>query len=329
MSGKSSIEWTDMTWNPVVGCTKISPGCKNCYAKTSHDRRHKGKLAGANLPQQYAQPFEVIQQMPDRLTDPLGWRKPRRVFVNSVSDLFHERIERDFLDSVFGVMCLAKTHTFQVLTKRSDGMREYFENNDWNDVIVRLLQRYDAMPMKQPAGWLHGFQGLHRVCEAESMRGKEWVGRLPQDWPLPNVWLGVSVENQKCKSRIRDLRATPAAVRFLSLEPLLEDLGELNLDGIGWVIVGGESGPGARPCDVDWIHSIIEQCMIAGVPCFVKQLGANFVDAEHGIGGVQTKPPAEYGPLRRRLKDSHGGNPDEWPEDLRVREYPDAPKAPA
>jgi protein gp37 len=136
MSQASSIEWTDATWNPVVGCTKVSPGCKNCYAKTLHDLRHKAHGEGKKVPAQYAHPFEVVQLMPDRLTDPLSWRKPRKVFVNSVSDLFHKDVPDEFLDWVFAVMALAPRHTFQVLTKRADRMREYMTN-------PRLIDRLD------------------------------------------------------------------------------------------------------------------------------------------------------------------------------------------
>lgn len=256
--GVTGIEWTNRTWNPVVGCTKVSTGCKNCYAKTLHDLRHKAHGAGKAVPAQYAKPFEEVQLMPERLRAPLSWKKPQRVFVNSVSDLFHEDVPDQFLDRVFAVMALAKQHTFQVLTKRAERMKKYITTR------LRIESIYDQ--------W-HEFSGDPREADA---------------WPLPNVWLGVSVENQAAADeRIPHLLKTPAAVRFLSCEPLLGKL-KLMVVGTGpqsvtplhpdergaqlsWVIVGGESGPGARPMEVGWARSIVEQCGGAGVPVFVKQ----------------------------------------------------------
>jgi protein gp37 len=219
MAQRSAIEWTDATWNPVRGCSKISPGCAHCYAELFAER-WRG-IPGH--PYEHGFDLRVVE---DKLTDPLVWTRSHRIFVNSMSDLFHERVPESFIARVFGVMELADWHIYQVLTKRAVRMRTLIGN------------------------------------------------RLPQIDTLGHVWLGVSVENRKHGlPRIDELRSTPAALRFLSIEPLLEDLGELNLDRIDWVIVGGESGPGARPMQSNWVVSIREQCRAADVPFFFKQWG--------------------------------------------------------
>jgi len=219
MSDHSAIEWTDATWNPVRGCTKISPGCKNCYAETFAER-FRGVPGHP-----YEQGFD-LRVVPEKLRQPLAWRAPRQIFVNSMSDLFHAAVPDDYIASVAETMREASWHQFQVLTKRSERMR---------DLLSRSLR-----------------------CAAA----------------LPNVWWGVSVEDRKHGlPRIEHLREANVAVRFLSIEPLLEDLGTFDLNGIGWVIVGGESGPGARPMSRDWVESIREQCDAARVPFFFKQWG--------------------------------------------------------
>lgn len=211
----TAIEWTDATWNPVRGCTKVSPGCKHCYAETFAER-FRGVPGHP-----YEQGFD-LRLVPEKLEEPLRWTQPRMVFVNSMSDLFHVGVEDNYIRRVFRVMAAADWHTFQVLTKRSSRLRELA-----NSLIVSN-----------------------------------------------NVWLGVSVEDRKFGvPRIDDLREVPAVVRFLSIEPLLEDLGELDLRGIDWVIVGGESGLGARPLERDWVVSIRDQCAAAGVAFFFKQWG--------------------------------------------------------
>jgi protein gp37 len=212
--GKSSIEWTEATWNPLTGCDKVSPGCKNCYA----ERMARRLQAMGN--ERYASGFELALHE-HLLEQPLGWRKPLTVFVNSMSDLFHEDVPPEFILRAFGVMRRASWHRFQVLTKRS----------------ARLLELSDLI-----------------------------------DWP-ENVWMGVSVERADYSFRIDDLRRTGAKVRFLSLEPLLGPLNGLNLQGIHWVIVGGESGPKARPLSEEWVIGIRDQCVAAGVPFFFKQWG--------------------------------------------------------
>ncbi|MCZ6689949.1 MAG: phage Gp37/Gp68 family protein [Planctomycetota bacterium] len=214
MSDGSTIEWTDATWNPVTGCTKVSPGCKNCYAETFAER-WRG-IPGHH----YEQGFD-LKLWPERLDLPLRWKKPRRVFVNSMSDLFHEDVPYDYIRRVFDTMGRAGRHTFQVLTKRSERLAEL-------------------------------------------------AGRL--DWP-PNVWMGVSVEREDYLWRISHLRKTPAAVRFLSVEPLLGPLPAFNLDQIHWVIVGGESGPKARPMKAQWVRDIRRLCIQQRVPFFFKQWG--------------------------------------------------------
>ena len=219
MSLGSGIEWTDATWNPVRGCTKISPGCKNCYAETFAER-FRGVRGHP-----YEQGFD-LRLVPGKLREPLRWNSPRRVFVNSMSDLFHEGVPDDYIASVVDVMLQADWHTYQVLTKRSGRMHD-------------LLQT------------------RFRIAAAK-----------------PHIWWGVSVEDKKHGlPRIDDLRSAPAAVRFLSIEPLLEDLGQFDLSGIHWVIVGGESGPGARPMLREWVLPIRRQCRQEGVAFFFKQWG--------------------------------------------------------
>lgn len=219
MAERSSIEWTDATWNPVRGCTKISPGCKHCYAETFAER-FRG-VAG----HPYEQGFD-LRLVPEKLLEPLRWSSPKTIFVNSMSDLFQDGVPDDYVIAVAEVMKAANWHTYQVLTKRSERMR---------DLLNSALQNY-----------------------AE----------------LPHIWWGVSVENRKHGlPRIEHLREARTIVRFLSIEPLIEELGELDLTGIAWVIVGGESGPGARPMEEEWVRSIQRQCQSTGVAFFFKQWG--------------------------------------------------------
>jgi protein gp37 len=219
MSDRSHIEWTDATWNPVRGCTKVSPGCTHCYAETFAER-FRGVPGHP-----YEQGFD-LRLVPNKLVEPLKWKSPRMVFVNSMSDLFHEDVSDDYVLSVVQVMQLANWHTYQLLTKRSERLRDMLR--------TKLREGADQQ----------------------------------------NIWWGVSVENRKHGlPRIDHLREAPATVRFLSIEPLLEDLGDVNLAGIHWVIVGGESGAGARPMDKAWVLNIRDQCKAANVPFFFKQWG--------------------------------------------------------
>lgn len=219
MSLNSQIEWTDATWNPVRGCKKISPGCKHCYAETFAERFRGVKG------HPYEQGFD-LRLVPEKLTEPFSWRSQKLVFVNSMSDLFQDGVPDTYAAAVSQVMVQANWHTYQVLTKRSERLKQLLNGN------------------------------LRFAAEQ------------------PHIWWGVSVENRKHGlPRIEDLRQSAARVRFLSIEPLLEDLGKFDLNGIDWVIVGGESGPGARPIRKEWVLSIREQCKAARVPFFFKQWG--------------------------------------------------------
>ena len=252
----TGIEWTDETWNPVTGCTKVSEGCRNCYAERI-TVRFKGD-------------FSKIVLHPERLKIPLKWKKPRKIFVNSMSDLFHEEVPDEFIDSAFSVMALSPNHIYQVLTKRPNRMMEYLRK----PFCVAYRNTY--------------LQIIPQTWKAPKLS-------IYQDWPLPNVWLGVSVEDQKTvDERIPILLQTQAVVRFVSIEPLLEpvtfegrtisipwaggkqmggrDYSEL-LPLLDWIIVGGESGPKARPMHPDWVRSIRDQCKSAWVPFFFKQWG--------------------------------------------------------
>ncbi|MCH8054575.1 MAG: phage Gp37/Gp68 family protein [Deltaproteobacteria bacterium] len=219
MSDHSKIEWTNATWNPIRGCTKVSPGCIHCYAERFAER-FRGVPGHP-----YEQGFD-LRLVPHKLAEPLRWQTPKMIFVNSMSDLFQEDVSEDYIFAVVRVMQLGNWHTFQVLTKRSERMRNLLKTK------------------------------LRLAADQE------------------HIWWGVSVENRKYGlPRIDDLRASPARIRFLSIEPLLEDLGPFSLDGINWVIVGGESGPGARPMEKAWVLAIRDQCHKAGVPFFFKQWG--------------------------------------------------------
>jgi len=219
MSLNSHIEWTDATWNPVRGCTKISPGCKHCYAETFAERFRGVKG------HPYEQGFD-LRLVHEKLTEPFSWRQPKLVFVNSMSDLFQTGVPDDYIKAVSNVMISANWHTYQVLTKRSERMLELLSDE------------------------------IHRAAKQE------------------HIWWGVSVEDREYGlPRIEHLRQAPARVRFLSIEPLLEDLGSLDLTGISWIIVGGESGPGARPMKKEWVISIRDQCKEQRVPFFFKQWG--------------------------------------------------------
>lgn len=252
MGDKSGIEWTDATWNPVVGCSKVSPGCDNCYAITQAERIQrmggKGAIAyeGTTADGDWS---GLVRTLPERLDQPLKWRRPRRIFVNSMSDLFHPDVDDQFIARVFAVMALAKHHQFQVLTKRSARMR------------ATLARRWETEGINSFESWTEHFVG-------------DYDQEYPVVWPLPNVWLGTSIESDRYAFRARMLRETPAAIRFLSLEPLLGPLPSLQLDGIDWVIVGGESGPGARPMHPDWVRDIRDACVFLGLPFFFKQWGA-------------------------------------------------------
>ena len=268
MGDKTKIEWTEATWNPVTGCTKVSAGCKYCYAERDWARLQ-------HLPAYKGRAFTDVVCHPERLIQPLRWERPRRIFVNSMSDLFHDDAPDEFLDQVFAVMALCQQHTFQVLTKRARRAREYIGAGGRASAVLDLVRNSEL-------GYMANQHALP-----------------PQSWPLPNVWLGVSVEDQQtADERIPLLLQTPAAVRWISAEPLIgridlceslwmwwnptmecfESIGQrfnmgLGKGGLGWVVVGGESGPKARPMHPDWARSIRDKCAAAGVPFFFKQWG--------------------------------------------------------
>jgi protein gp37 len=366
----------------------VSPGCKNCYAERDYARKNENprvpschgyaafRIIGGKPEPHWTGKVDLITE---KLTEPLSWRAPRRVFVNSVSDLFHESLPDEAIDKVFAVMALCPQHTFQVLTKRSKRMREYLTAPDVRDRIARTASdKFGCIA----AGGTEGRKLGSRIWKA----AEDNPARNGEHWPLRMVHLGVSVESQKyADERIPDLLATPAAVRWVSAEPLLETLDiewslrercrncdapldstgkrgrEVPLDAalacgckfcwhcadnrgrheehepdehcgspkLDWVVIGGESGPNARPFDIAWARSIIAQCKAAGTACFFKQAGSNAYWDGAGPGpiGYSHKHHDEHVINSKvcwllRLKDRKGGDPAEWPADLRVREYP-------
>ncbi len=347
---EGGIAWTDETWNPIRGCSRVSEGCRNCYAE-----KVAARFSGPGLPYEGLVEFGTkgarwigtTRFVTEHLADPLRWKRPRRVFVNSMSDLFHESISNEQIAAIFGVMAAAPQHTFQVLTKRPERMREWFR---W--VEAELLDGGDA-EVRQCIG------------AADRLVDRATHVTYPA-WPLRNVWVGVSVENQEtADERVPHLLATPAAVRWVSYEPALgpvnfdlprcgtcgessncvsddggtpwcsehdeecssghwldftsEDGTRAN-DGITWIVVGGESGSGARPFDLAWARSVVEQCRDAGTAVFVKQLGALPVEegVDPGCVWLGRNPSSLI-----RLRDRKGADVSEWPADLRVREWPE------
>lgn len=301
MAEHTAIQWTEATWSPITGCSVYSPGCTHCYAMTLAGGRLRNHWSRQGLTRPSAAgPVWTGEVRFNELwlDQPLRWRKPRMVFVCAHADLFHEDVPDEWIDRVWTVMAIAhleRGHTFQVLTKRADRMRRYLTA----DRSTQLGRAAEALGYSGP------FESLSRTA---------------------GIWLGVSCEDQKrLDERVHELLQTPAAVRWVSAEPLL---GPLDFDPLrwfptdrafapppklDWVVCGGESGPRARPCEVAWIRSIREQCKKGDVPLFVKQLGATPIT--HSVRWH------EHGRLRA-LKDKKGGDPDEWPADLRVREFP-------
>lgn len=364
MADHTHIVWADATWNVINGCSVVSPGCTNCYAMKLAGTRFRDhptrrglttdvtKAAGraqapsargaSDSPTKHVWNGQV-RLIESKLDQPLRWRRPRRIFVCAHGDLFHEAVPDAWIDQVFAVMALAPQHTFQVLTKRPERMRAY----------------------------LAGRETWGRICsEIVTLAASRKIATYDVHWPLPNVWLGVSVEDQaRADERIPILLETPAAVRWISAEPLLGpvDLTRVGRNGMGlqgdalrwpsmrggpsrsfgprldWVVAGGESGPGARPLWTPDVRAIVRQCQAAGVAVLVKQLGSNVQDRnDAGFDGCS---PTEWpdpdpdrieehvngfreghqgAPVRIRLKDRKGGDMAEWPEDLRVRQWPEA-----
>ena len=265
----TTIEWTEKTWNPTTGCDRVSPGCDHCYALTMAGRlKRMGQARYQNDgdPRTSGPGFGLTVHE-EALGIPLRRRKPTTYFVNSMSDLFHHDVPDEFIAQVFAIMAeTSDRHTYQVLTKRPQRMAA---------VLKRSYLEFEDVAKQT---------------------------NVIVDLPLDNVWLGTSIESDNYTWRADHLRATPARVRFLSLEPLLGPLPSLNLDGISWVIVGGESGPGARPMRLDWVRDIVDQCRGAGVAVFVKQLGSGWSGRHH--------------------RDLKGGHIDTFPPDLQIREMP-------
>ena len=374
--GDPSIEWTDKTWNPTRGCSKVSEGCRNCYAErvaarfSKPGQPYEGTILGGKW-------SGTIAMADARFTDPLRWRKSCRIFVNSMSDLFHEALPDEAIDRVFAVMAMAPSHTFQVLTKRPERMRRYFETTN-----------IDATRRQAVSGAMHAVgREIEATWSDAALRRSQYAATAAAidyqhaAWPLPNVWLGVSVEDQAiADERIPLLLKTPAVVRFVSYEPALAGVDfrpyVANLDvgccpqcgfrtnaravlfcpndgrvltddvRLNWVIVGGESGPGARPFDVAWARSTVAQCKAAGVACFVKQLGARprvandsqqldwpvrpgFDDVAFPAERAGGAPGGGQWWTTPTVSDRKGGDMAEWPEDLRVREFPVGDRRPA
>jgi protein gp37 len=326
----TTIEWTDETWNPVVGCSRVSAGCDHCYAMGVAHRgmspQHRGltKLRPKDASRPGVDWTGEVRPVASMLEKPLHWRKPRRVFVNSMSDLFHAQVPFEYIAAVFGVMAATPKHTYQVLTKRPERAREFF-----------------AWMTAQPRKWPGETDAAIAVRSAESH-----VGALGAEdvWPLRNVHLGVSVEDQAtADERIPVLLQLPAAVRWVSYEPALGavDFNAIQIPGereglrfssierahdarfgssdvlLDWIVVGGESGPGARPFDLAWARKTVEDCRGVDVPVFVKQLGAR----PYYRNDDYASDPDDRGSIRDLvLADRKGGNWDEWPAELRVRE---------
>jgi len=334
------IAWTEQTWNPIRGCSRVSEGCRNCYAE-----RQAGRMAGpggayeglVKLTPSGPRWTGRLSLVEEKLAEPLRWTRPRMIFVNSMSDLFHEALTNEEIAAVFGVMAAAPRHTFQVLTKRAKRMREWFA---WAEKFVigtdggtgPLAALWEALA-STPAHLPSPLEVDDEGCALAKAIGDEW--------PLPNVWIGVSVEDQaSADERIPHLLETPAAVRWVSYEPAIgpanftpwldrsccgypvggydqppECCGQPN-PPLDWIVVGGESGPGARPFDLEWARSAIAAGKAAGVPIFVKQLGAMPGHVEDGHQWLVTS-----------LHDKKGGDMAEWPADLRVREWPKTSEA--
>jgi protein gp37 len=364
----STIEWTNETWNPFVGCSKISPGCTNCYAINQAYRNNAMAKEMPNpgrmryyegLAEKKGDRIDwtgIVRFVPEALEIPFHWKKPRKIFVNSMSDLFHESIPFEQIDQVIAVMALTGHHTYQALTKRPERMLRYFEQFLAEDNFRRFANQMADYYENRPDLFTRDGDRCLKDCDSYLSGGAIYEilynafdnAPLSEDDYLANVWLGVTVENQKAADeRIPLLLQTPAAIRFLSVEPQLEkiDLTSLHMEGItnldclkgchgvnyplqgqckkiDWCVIGGESGPGARPFYLDWARSLLQQCKEANVPAFMKQLGSNVWDS--------CPPPehlAELGVLdesycQLKLRDRKGASPSEWPEELRVREFP-------
>lgn len=308
MGDKTKIQWTEATWTPIrarplfsdkIGwhCEHVSEGCRNCYAESLNKRLG----TGLDFKPGHKRDLKIFLDE-KMLMKPLHWKKPRMIFVCSMTDLFADFVEDEWLDKMFAVMALCPHHTFQILTKRPARMRGYLESRCSPDAKVSA----EAEPIRRAINAIPNGLGNRR-------------GAL--ETPLPNVWLGTSTEDQAAyDERLPELMQTPAAVRFLSIEPLIGPIVPDPESLVDWIIIGGESGPHARVCRAEWIRDIVGPAKSTGVAIFVKQLGARFVDEKNGIAGRMTTVPDEV-EITRRLKDAKGGDIDEWP-DFRIREMP-------
>lgn len=284
MSSGSKIEWTEVTWNPTTGCDRISPGCDHCYALTMAKRL---KAMGSPKYQvdgdsRTSGPGFGVTVHEDVLTEPLRWRSPKKVFVNSMSDVAHARVGREFVVKVFAVMVAAGQHSFQVLTKRPRRLERLLAATDFQTAVLQQAAQHGA--------------------DLDA-----------QTWPAPNIWIGTSIESDEYCWRAEALRRTPAAVRFLSLEPLLGPLPSLDLTGIDWVIAGGESGPGARPMHPNWVRSIRDQCLKAGIAFFFKQWGSWQLVSEDDPAVSEDVAVQSHGKPRYRIgSDGSVGDSSTW-----------------
>lgn len=288
----TNIQWTDETINPIVGCSRISEGCRNCYAETASN---SGRLQQFQQYQKVAQWDGTVEFVESQLFKPLTWKKGKRIFICSMSDLFHENIPFSWIDRIFAVISVCEQHTFQILTKRPQRMKEYFEKKPYSRIKTQIKTL--PLPIDQLCNT------LEIVTEIELKKSY-----------FKNVWLGVSCENQKMADlRIPILVNIPAEIRFISCEPLLENI-DLNLEQYPleirpqWLIIGGESGTNARPCNINWLINLADQGKYTEeVFLFVKQLGSNLINNQG---------------KRIKLKDKKGGKIEEFPEELKVREFP-------
>ncbi|YAF99336.1 MAG: DUF5131 family protein (plasmid) [Nodularia sp. CChRGM 3473] len=304
----TNISWTDETINPIVGCSRVSPGCARCYAATA---AKSPRLQQFSQYQTVSKWDGTVQFVESQLLKPLHWRKPKKIFVCSMADLFHANVPFEWIDQVMAVVALCPQHTFQVLTKRPERALEYFN---------------------QPKLWVKWYEAAkehlwREICEEFGGLIKEKQYFIEQPFPLPNLWLGTSTENQAmADKRIPVLLQIPAVVRFLSCEPLLDEIDLSSLFGLyqfsedefalkvgsrwekspDWVIIGGESGTGARSCEIEWIQTIVKHCQAADVPVFVKQLGSGALAQNQQF----------------KTRHRKGGDIEEFPEQLRVREFP-------
>lgn len=335
----SNIEWTDKVWNVLRGCSRVSAGCENCYAEAVAARFSGPGLAYEGLARRRSngQPqwTGVVRFVESKLLEPMKWHEPKRVFVNSMSDLFHEKVSDETIDLIFAVMALTPRHTYQCLTKRPARMLAYMNERFQKRTDI------DAGPVDRHGKVLEAVDSIAYGKEIDRFQGDEWwtpeegLVAFTQPWPLPNVHLGVSVEDQRAANeRIPLLLDTPAAIRFLSCEPLLgpvqiaeympnklwNNLPSWKSPELSWIIVGGESGRGAREFDLGWARDLVAQCANAQVACFVKQLGANPIDPWADTGALAN----DREPARPEFRHSHGGDMAEWPVELRVREFPAA-----